>query len=82
MAVSLVHTSPYIYAAIGCFVLSSSSSDLLVIRLALTNGFGLLTLAAWSDSSSDGSFSQVTMPFLHGSIDLSLILYTILHLLI
>lgn len=77
--VSLLETSPYTYAAIGCFFVSSCSSDLLVIRTALMIAFVLLTLAAWSGHSPDGSFSSDTMPFVDGSIDLSLILYTILY---
>lgn len=78
MGVSLVGTSPYVYAAICCFFLSTASSDLLVIRLALTHAYFLMVLAAWSGYSSDGSFSSETVPFADGSIDLALIFYTIL----
>jgi len=70
MGLQIANTSPYIYLATTFFATSALSSDLLVIRFALTNGFLFLVLATMSGHSSNGSFSKDAMPLINGVIDI------------
>jgi len=81
MGLQIAHTSPYIYVATTFFATSALSSDLLVIRFSLTNGFLFLVLASISGHSSNGSFSKDAIPFINGVIDIPTIVNACLFLL-
>jgi hypothetical protein len=72
MGISIATVSPYLYASTAGFVVSSFTSDLLLIRLTLTAAYGFLVLASVSGNSPDGSFDNA--PLKDGVIDINMLM--------
>ena len=75
---SLHPVSPYSYLSTIFFFLATTTSDLLLIRLALTNAYFWLVVAALSGRVPSGSFADP--PILRGEIDVTAIINSIIFL--